>query len=210
MLNADRKIQSKNIELFFGFANASTIDAMSITGLTVFVMGYFDLLEAFKDKMPFLEDLSKRRQNAIILINSSSQKEVEGVRSIFSQLQTKVRGQLEAVMKAVKEEKQGQPEILSSKVTHKVFANLQDDKFVSVFEPDNISTKLNMESELKCLDIVIDAILVGYGKKPSQIDRCEKAGCSNLFFKYKPSSKFCSTRCSNAVQQAKFKDRTSK
>jgi hypothetical protein len=210
MANTERKIQGTNIELFWGFANASTISAMSITDLTVFVMGYFDLLEAFKAQMPFLGDLSTKRQNAIIRINSSNQKEVAEIRSMFSELQAKVRERLETVIKAVKKGGKGETEIVSSKVTHKVIAKLKDDEFVSVFEPEKISADLDLESEIKCLDIVIDAILVGYGKKPSQLDKCEKVDCSNLFFKYTPSSKFCSTRCSNAVQQAKFKRRTPK
>lgn len=210
MANLDRKNQAKNIECFFGIINASPIRDMSITDLTVLVMGYFDLLEAFKDQMPFLEDLSQKRQKAIVMINSSNQREIEKIRSIFTELQATTRRRLEAVIKAMKEGKQKAPEIVSSKVRYKVFANLQDNKFVSVFEPEKISADLDLESELKCLDIVTDAILVGYGKKPSQLGECEKSDCSNLFFKYTPSSKFCSTRCSNAVQQAKFKKRTPK
>lgn len=210
MANLERKNQAKNIEYFFGIINAGPIGDMSITDLTVLVMGYFDLLEAFKDQMPFLEDLSQKRQRAIVMINSSNHQEIEKVRSIFTKLQATTRRRLEGVIEAMKGGKQETPEIVSSKVRYKVFANLQDDKFVSAFEPEGISKDLDLESELKCLDIVTDAILVGYGKKPSQLGECEKSDCSNLFFKYTPSTKFCSTRCSNAVQQAKFKKRTQK
>ena len=204
-MNTDRKTQSKNIELFLRFVNSGKIDAMSVTELTVFVMGYFDLIEAFSDKMPFLKDLSKKRQDAIIMINSTNQTEADELKFVFSQLQKKVRAQFEAVMKAVKEGEGGKAVVVDSKVTQQVLADLDGDKFASVFVPEKVSDKLDVESELKHLDIVIESILVGYGKKPSQLGVCEKVGCSNLFFKFSAVSKYCSTKCSNAMQQKNYR-----
>lgn len=211
-MGTNRKIQNNNIELFFKIVNADKINDMSITELSILVMGYFDLLEAFLEKMPFLshKDLQEKRQETIVIINSSDSKKVGQVKDVFAQLQQNIRKQVEDVMKNVGKGEESARTIVTSRAgRQEVYADLKKDEFTSIFIPDKISDKLNADSELQLLDSVMEIIFVKYNKKPSKLMKCQKDRCNNIFFRFSESSKYCSTKCSNAAGQKAFRKRSS-
>jgi predicted RNA-binding Zn ribbon-like protein len=207
-MKTDKKTQTRNTNLFLDFINTEGIDKLSATELGMFAMKYFDLLEAFRDKMPFIgnEILSKKRSDTIVLINSTDEKSIKEVVGIFEKLQQKTKKYLKTVVEAtgINDE---DITVLSSSGTYKVSTSLSEDRFTAFFTPEGDFTTLSYTPESQLLKIVMESILVGYNKKPSSLKTCEKNGCSNLFFKYNQRSKFCSTKCSNAASQQAHRKR---
>ena len=208
-METTRKIQSKNTDLFLAIANADKLIYKSATELTVFVMGYYDLLEAFREKMLFLGDeaIQKRRQDTVVMLNSADQKQVEYVKKVFIKVRGKLRKQLDAVSKAGQDGGAVPSLITTNTGEQRIYVDVKNDTFQSVLVPSMISSGLEVDTELKLLNIVMETILVEYKKKPSKLKVCKRHGCSNLFFKFSEKSKYCSTKCSNCSSQESFRAR---
>ena len=173
---------------------------------------YSKFLAGFEPQYPFIKSQEKYNVFMDGLIDRSSEVHLPRRIQFFREIQKHVLSQVEKIMDAGTADinKERAP-LFSMPGNHVVYYNAASGTFKGRFRPvikkDNPSAQLDLGEEKQILDLILSDLMTDYGLRADRFLRCER--CSNIFYQYTANEKiYCTTRCSNAVRQSKFVDKT--
>jgi hypothetical protein len=191
-----------SLRAFFDFLNAN----IKLTGEPEFMglaLNYVNFIFAETERPRLIEMTELLRRYSADFGTGSSPEALERMKRFFENLQSHLRGYVEAIMEAVE---RGEPRIVFEiQGKREVFVDPSKGLFVEDFSLPEPGEHLDLETERQLAETRLFDIIKSLGLRADRFRKCSRARCGKFF--YQPSARekrFCSTRCVKAVVQAEY------
>ena len=129
-------------------------------------------------------------------------------KGFFIQLQSHIRSRLQSVINSVESGTAGEGNILiEMKGSRRVIIDPKNDKFLFGFWPDTVRSdgQLDIKEEEYLADLIFLDYIQTNEFMPSRFGKCGWEKCDGFYYQRTAKERiYCSTRCANAANQAKF------
>lgn len=204
------KIDKKTLDDFIEFVNAD-IQPMDKADFVRLLIKYTDFLVQYEANYPFLNLREKNRRYIERVTHDESRESLEQTKNFTIQLQTHIRSRFQAIIDSVEsksEDKAGKKgSLIEMKGSRKVLIDPNNDRFLHGFWPDKLRSdgKLDIEEEKDLADLIFSDYIQNNELLPSRFGKCAWEKCMGFYYQRTAKErKYCSTRCANAANQAKF------
>jgi len=201
------KINKKTLDDFMEFVNAD-IQPMDKADFVRLLIKYTDFLGQCEANYPFLNLREKNRRYIERVTHDESGESLDQTKNFTIQLQTHIRSRFQAIIDSVDSGAAGKTDsLIEMKGSCKVLIDPNNDRFLHGFWPDKVRPdgQLDIEEEKDLADLIFSDYIHNNELLPSRFGKCAWEKCMGFYYQRTAKErKYCSTRCANASNQAKF------
>jgi hypothetical protein len=201
------KIDKDTLDNFIEFVNAD-IAPMDKADFVRILIKYTEFLGKFDANYPYLSLRGKYKRYTDGLMEAESSEILDQRKGFFIQLQSHIRSRLQTIINAVESGATGETVMLiEMKGSRRVRIDPNNDKFFFGFWPDTIRSddQLNIKEEKDLADLIFSDYIQNNELMPSRFGKCGWEKCEGFYYQRTAKERiYCSTRCANAANQAKF------
>ena len=201
------KIDKKTLDDFMEFVNAD-IQPMDKADFVRILIKYTEFLGQYDANYPYLSLRSKYRQYTDGIMEDESDEVLNQRKDVFIRLQSHIRSRLQTIINAVESGAAGQAvTLIEMKGSRRVLIDPNNDKFLFGFWLGAVRSDghLDIEKEKDLADLIFLDYIQTNEFMPSRFGKCGWEKCEGFYYQRTAKERiYCSTRCANASNQAKF------
>ena len=205
--NPTTKINKKTLDDFMEFVNAD-IQPMDKADFVRILIKYTDFLSQYEANYPFLNHSVKNSRFIEEIMGAESYEILKQRKDFLIQLQTHIRSRCQAIINSVGSVTADKVDsLIEMKGSRRVLIDPNNDRFLYGFWPDKVRSdnQLNIDAEKELVDLIFSDYIQNNELLPSRFGKCAWEKCEGFYYQRTAKDrKFCSTRCANAANQAKF------
>jgi len=201
------KIDKKTLDDFVEFVNAD-IRPMDKADFVRILIKYTDFLGQYEANYPFLNLLGKNSRYIEGIMEAESHEILKQRKDFLVQLQTHIRSRFQAIINSVKSVTAGETDkLIDMKGSRRILIDPNKDRFLYGFWPDKVRSddQLDIDAEKELVDLIFSDYIQNNELLPSRFGKCAWEKCEGFYYQRTAKKRiYCSTRCANATNQAKF------
>jgi hypothetical protein len=201
------KIDAQALENFIEFVNAD-IQPMDKADFVRILIKYTEFLGQYDANYPYLSLRDKYKRYSDGIMEAVSYEVLNQRKDFFIQLQSHIRSRLQTIINSVESGTAGEVNILiEMKGSRRVLIDPNKDKLLFGFWPDTVRSdgQLDIEEEKDLADLIFLDYIQTNEFMPSRFGKCGWEKCKGFYYQRTAKERiYCSTRCANASNQAKF------
>ncbi len=201
------KIDKKTLDDFMEFVNAD-IQPMDKADFVRILIKYTDFLGQYEANYPFLNLPEKNSRYIEGIMEAESRESLKQRKDLLIQLQSHIRSRLQTIINSVESGTVGEPDtLIEMKGSRRILIDPNKDRFLYGFWPDTVRSdgQLDIEEEKDLADLILLDYIQTNEFMPSRFGKCGWEKCKGFYYQRTAKERiYCSTRCANASNQAKF------
>lgn len=201
------KIDKQALNNFIEFVNAD-IQPMDKADFVRILIKYTEFLGQYDANYPYLNLRDKYKRYTGGIMEDESREVLNHRKDFFIQLQSHIRSRLQVIINAVESGAAGKAvTLIEMKGSRRVLIDPNYDRFLFGFWPGTVRSdgQLDIKEEKDLADLVFLDYIQTNEFMPSRFGKCGWEKCEGFYYQRTAKKRiFCSTRCANASNQAKF------
>jgi hypothetical protein len=201
------KIDKKTLDDFMEFVNAD-IQPMDKADFVRILIKYTNFLGQYDANYPFLNLLKKNSRYIEGIMEAESRESLTQRKELLIQLQTHIRSRFQTIINSVGSGTADKADsLIEMKGSRRVLIAPNNDKFLYGFWPDKVRSdgQLDVKREKDLADLIFSDYIQHNELLPSRFGKCAWEKCEGFYYQRTAKERiYCSTRCANAANQAKF------
>jgi len=201
------KMDKKTLDDFMEFVNAD-IQPMDKADFVRILIKYINFLGQYDDNYPFLNLMGKNSRYTEGIMEAESRESLTQRKDFLIQLQTHIRSRLQSIINSVESVTAGKADtLINMKGSRRILIDPNKDRFLYGFWPDKVRSddQLDIDAEKDLADLIFSDYIQNNELLPSRFGKCAWEKCEGFYYQRTAKKRiYCSTRCANAANQAKF------
>ena len=201
------KIDKQVLDNFIEFVNTD-IQPMDKADFVRILIKYTEFLGQYDPNYPYLNLRDKYKIYTYGVMEDESREILNHRKDFFIELQSHIRSRLQSIINSVESGTGGEKNILiEMKGSRRVIIDPNNDKFLFGFWPDTVRSdgQLDIKEEEELADLIFLDYIQTNEFMPSRFGKCAWEKCDGFYYQRTAKERiYCSTRCANAANQAKF------
>jgi hypothetical protein len=189
------------------FVNAD-IQPMDKADFVRILIKYTDFLGQYDDNYPFLNLMEKNSRYTEGIMEAESRESLTQRKDFLIQLQTHIRSRLQSIINSVESGAAGEADtLIDMKGSRRILIDPNNDRFLYGFWPDKVRSddQLDIDAEKDLADLIFSDYIQNNELLPSRFGKCAWKKCEGFYYQRTAKKRiYCSTRCANVANQAKF------
>jgi len=201
------KIDKKTLDDFMEFVNAD-IQPMDKADFVRILIKYTNFLGQYDVNYPFLNLLGKNSRYIEGIMEAESRESLTQRKDFLVQLQTHIRMRFQAIINSVESVTAGEyVTLIDMQGSRRILIDSNTDRFLYGFWPDKVRSdnQLDIDAEKDLADLIFSDYIQNNELLPSRFGKCSWEKCEGFYYQRTAKKRiYCSTKCANAANQAKF------
>ncbi|MBW2643923.1 MAG: CGNR zinc finger domain-containing protein [Deltaproteobacteria bacterium] len=201
------KMDKKTLDDFMEFVNAD-IQPMDKADFVRILIKYINFLGQYDDNYPFLNHMRKNSRYTEGIMEAESRESLTQRKDFLIKLQTHIRSRLQSIINSVESVTAGKADtLIDMKGSRRILIDPNKDRFLYGFWPDKVRSddQLDIDAEKDLADLIFSDYIQNNELLPSRFGKCAWEKCEGFYYQRTAKKRiYCSTRCANAANQAKF------
>ena len=201
------KIDKQTLDNFIEFVNADILP-MDKADFVRILIKYTEFLGQYDPNYPYLNLRDKYKRYTDGIMEDESSEILNQRKGFFIQLQGHIRSRLQSIINSVESGTAGKGNMLiEMKGSRRVLIDPNNDRFLFGFWPGTVRSDghLDIEEEKDLADLIFLDYIQTNEFMPSRFGKCGWEKCEGFYYQRTAKERiYCSTRCANAANQAKF------